>query len=75
MIDYGGIRLTEIVRTGNKWERVLLFDEKPACVIAGYGVGFNVTVRWKQYSMILRALTRIVDVISKLNRETGEVME
>lgn len=75
MIDYGGIRLTEIVRTGNKWERVVMFDEKPACVIVGHGAGFNVRVRWKQYSMLLCALMRITELISKLDRDTGEVTE
>ena len=73
MIEYGGIRLTEVVRTTNKWERVLLFDEKPAYVITGHGVGFNVKVQWKQYSMLLCALTRITELINKLDRETGEV--
>ena len=52
-----------------------MISEKPACVIAGYGVGFNVKVQWKQYSMWLCALTRITEVINKLDRETGEVTE
>lgn len=75
MIDYGEIRLTEIVRNANEWKRVLLFNEKPACVITGYGIGFNVKVQWKQYSMLLWSLTRITELINKLDRETGEVEE
>ena len=75
MLLYGGIGLSEITKIGNGWTRNVEFDRETVAVINGGGKGFHVKIRWKKYSMTVDVLLRIVDKVSQLDRETGEIQK
>jgi hypothetical protein len=72
MLVYGSIGLTEIVKTDNGWTRNVEFNRETVAVITGGGRGFHVRIRWKKYSMTGDVLLRIADLVSQLDKETGE---
>ncbi|MFA5466562.1 MAG: hypothetical protein WC251_01810 [Candidatus Izemoplasmatales bacterium] len=74
MLFYGGIGLSEIVKTENRWTRNVEFNLETVAVVTGGGKSFHVGIRWKKYSMTVDVLKRITELVGKLDRETGEVV-